>query len=275
MRVLVVGSGGREHALAWKLAQSPKITALFIAPGNGGTGKVATNLACDVTDNDAVVALSKAHRIDFVVVGADAQVVQGLGDAIRAAGIECFCPSKAAGQLEGSKSFTKQLCDEMGIPTAAYRTFDSVDPALDYLRGRKLPIVIKADGLALGKGVTIAATVEEAEAAVRDCFDGAFGASGASLVIEDFMEGEEASFFVLCDGENILPLATAQDHKRAFDGDMGPNTGGMGAYSPANVMTPDLIERTIREIIMPTVVGMKAREMPYQGVFFAGLMLTT
>jgi phosphoribosylamine--glycine ligase len=274
MRVLVVGGGGREHALAWKLSQSPRLSALFVAPGNGGTEKVATNLACDITDNAAVVFLAREHKIDFVVVGPDAQVVQGLGDAVRTAGIDCFCPSQAAGQLEGSKSFTKALCDEMGIPTAAYRKFDDLHPALEYLRGHVLPLVIKADGLALGKGVTVAATMEEAIHAVTDCFGGAFGASGASVVIEDFLEGEEASFFVLCDGENILPLATAQDHKRAFDGDMGPNTGGMGAYSPAPVMTPELTARTIREIIEPTVLGLKRRGTPYQGVLYAGLMLT-
>jgi len=275
MRVLVIGSGGREHALAWKLAQSPKLSALFVAPGNGGTSKVATNLPCDVTSNEAVVALAKAQQIDFVVVGPDAQVVQGLGDAVRAAGIDCFCPSAAAGQLEGSKSFTKALCDEMGIPTAAYRKFDAAAPALDYLRDHKLPVVVKADGLALGKGVTVAMSLSEAEDAVRDCFSGAFGGAGAAVVIEEFLEGEEASFFVLCDGDAVLHLATAQDHKRAFDGDMGPNTGGMGAYSPAAVMTPDLIDRTMREIIEPTVRGMKARGTPYQGVFFAGLMLTS
>jgi phosphoribosylamine--glycine ligase len=274
MRVLVIGSGGREHALAWKLRQSPRLTALFVAPGNGGTEAIATNLACEVTDNDAVVALAEAHDIDFVVVGPDAQVVQGLGDAVRAAGIDCFCPSRAAGQLEGSKAFTKSLCDEMGIPTAAYRKFEAAAPALDYVRAHGAPIVIKADGLALGKGVTVAMTLAEAEAAIRDCFAGSFGVAGASVVIEDFLEGEEASFFVLCDGEAILPLATAQDHKRAFDGDMGPNTGGMGAYSPAPVMTQALIAQTLREIIAPTVRGMQARGTPYQGVLYAGLMLT-
>lgn len=275
MRVLVVGGGGREHALAWKLKQSPMVDALFVTPGNGGTEKVATNLPCDITDNAAVVALAKANNIDFVVVGPDAQVVQGLGDAVRAAGIDCFCPSQAAGQLEGSKSFTKALCDEMGIPTAAYRKFDDLHPALEYLRHHALPIVIKADGLALGKGVTVATTMEDAIHAVTDCFGGAFGASGASVVIEEFLDGEEASFFVLCDGENILPLATAQDHKRAFDGDMGPNTGGMGAYSPAPVMTPGITDRTLTDIIEPTVRGMKARGTPYQGVLYAGLMLTS
>jgi phosphoribosylamine--glycine ligase len=274
MRVLVIGSGGREHALAWKLAQSPRCAALFVAPGNGGTETLATNLSCDITDNAAVVALARAHAIDFVVVGPDAQVVQGLGDAVREAGIACFCPSRAAGQLEGSKSFTKALCDEMGIPTAAYRRFDAAAPALAYLATHALPVVVKADGLALGKGVTVATTRTEAEAAVRDCFAGAFGAAGAAVVIEDFLAGEEASFFVLCDGETILPLATAQDHKRAFDGDMGPNTGGMGAYSPAPVMTPELVQRTLSEIVAPTVRGMAARGTPYQGVLYAGLMLT-
>jgi len=274
MQVLVIGSGGREHALAWKLKQSPRCTALFVAPGNGGTAAIATNLDCDIADNDAVVARARAENIDFVVVGPDAQVVQGLGDAMRAAGIACFCPSRAAGQLEGSKSFTKALCDEMGIPTAAYRRFDAPAPALAYLATHALPVVVKADGLALGKGVTVATSRAEAEAAVRDCFAGAFGAAGAAVVIEEFLAGEEASFFVLCDGETILPLATAQDHKRAFDGDMGPNTGGMGAYSPAPVMTPALVRRTLSEIIAPTVRGMAARGTPYQGVLYAGLMLT-
>ncbi len=274
MRVLVVGGGGREHALAWKLSQSQRLDALFVSPGNGGTEKVATNLACDITDNAAVVALAREHKIDFVVVGPDAQVVQGLGDAVRSAGIDCFCPSRAAGQLEGSKSFTKILCDEMGIPTAGYRKFDAAHPAIEYVRGHKLPVVIKADGLALGKGVTVATTLEEAVHAVTDCFGGTFGAAGASVVVEEFLEGEEASFFVLCDGENILPLATAQDHKRAFDGDMGPNTGGMGAYSPAPVMTPGLTARTVADIIEPTVRGLARRGTPYQGVLYAGLMLT-
>ena len=274
MRVLLIGSGGREHALAWKLAQSPLLDALYVAPGNGGTSELAENVALDPADHAAVVGWAKANSIDFVVIGPDAPVVAGLGDDVRAAGIACFGPSKAAGQLEGSKGFTKALCDEMGIPTAAYRRFEAETPALDYVRRQGAPIVIKADGLALGKGVTVAMTLPDAEAAIRDCFAGAFGESGASVVIEDFLEGEEASFFVLCDGERTLPLATAQDHKRAFDGDMGPNTGGMGAYSPAPVMTDELIARTMREIIEPTVRGLKARGTPYQGVLYAGLMLT-
>ncbi|MET3926476.1 phosphoribosylamine--glycine ligase [Devosia sp. 2618] len=274
MRVLVIGSGGREHALAWKIAQSPLLTKLFIAPGNGGTGAVAENVVIDITDHKAVVDFCKLMAIDFVVVGPDAQVVAGLGDDVRAAGITCFCPSKAAGQLEGSKGFTKALCDEMDIPTAAYGRFDNEAAALAYLYMQGAPIVIKADGLAAGKGVTVAMTVEEAEAAIVDCFAGAFGESGAEVVIEEFMEGEEVSLFVLCDGTDILPLTTAQDHKRAFDGDTGPNTGGMGAYSPAPVMSRAVYEDTLERVIWPTVRGLAARGTPYQGVLYAGLMLT-
>ncbi|UJW85225.1 phosphoribosylamine--glycine ligase [Devosia sp. SL43] len=274
MRVLVIGSGGREHALAWKIAQSPLLTKLFIAPGNGGTHAVAENLPVDITDHAAVVALCQQHEIDFVVVGPDAQVVAGLGDDVRAAGFTCFCPSKAAGQLEGSKGFTKALCDEMDIPTAAYGRFDTEAAALAYLYTQGAPIVIKADGLAAGKGVTVAMSVEEAEEAIIDCFAGAFGASGAEVVIEEFMEGEEVSLFVLCDGKDILPLTTAQDHKRAFDGDIGPNTGGMGAYSPAPVMTREIYEDVLERVIWPTVRGLAARGTPYQGVLYAGLMLT-
>ncbi|MEO6395021.1 MAG: phosphoribosylamine--glycine ligase [Devosia sp.] len=275
MRVLLIGAGGREHALAWKLNQSPKLEKLFVAPGNGGTAKIAENVALDPADHAAVVAFCKAKAIGFVVIGPDAPVVAGLGDDVRAAGIACFGPSKAAGQLEGSKAFTKALCDEMGIPTAAYRRFTSEIQALDYVRTKGAPIVVKADGLALGKGVTVAMSLTEAEAAIHDCFAGALGSGGTEVVIEDFLSGEEVSFFVLCDGESILPLASAQDHKRAFDGDTGPNTGGMGAYSPAPMMTPELIARALREIIEPTVRGMKARGTPYQGVLYAGLMLTT
>lgn len=274
MRVLVIGSGGREHALAWKIAQSPLLTKLFVAPGNAGTASLAENVVVDITDHAAVINFCKLMAIDFVVVGPDAQVVAGLGDDVRAAGIACFCPSKAAGQLEGSKSFTKALCDEMNIPTAAYARFDNEAAALAYLYTQGAPIVIKADGLAAGKGVTVAMSVEEAEEAIIDCFAGAFGASGASVVIEEFMDGEEVSLFVLCDGTHILPLTTAQDHKRAFDGDMGPNTGGMGAYSPALAMTQDIYEETLERVIWPTVKGLAARGTPYQGVLYAGLMLT-
>ncbi|ODT47573.1 phosphoribosylamine--glycine ligase [Devosia sp. 63-57] len=274
MRVMVIGSGGREHALAWKIAQSPLVTALFVAPGNGGTEAIATNVAVDITDHAAVIAAARAHEIDFVVVGPDAQVVAGLGDDVRAAGFTCFCPSKAAGQLEGSKSFTKALCDQFNIPTAAYGRFEDEASALAYLYVHGAPIVIKADGLAAGKGVTVAMSVEEAEEAIIDCFSGAFGASGAAVVIEEFMEGEEVSLFVLTDGTAVLPLTTAQDHKRAFDGDTGPNTGGMGAYSPAPVMSEEVYRRSMDEIVLPTVRGMAQRGTPYAGVLYAGLMLT-
>jgi len=274
MRVMVIGSGGREHALAWKIAQSPALTALFVAPGNGGTAGIATNLALDITDHAALIAAARAHDIDFVVVGPDAQVVAGLGDDMRAAGFACFCPSRAAGQLEGSKSFTKALCDEFAIPTAGYGRFEDEAAALAYLHARGAPIVVKADGLAAGKGVTVAMSLDEAEAAIIDCFSGAFGQSGAAVVIEDFMDGEEVSLFVLSDGEAIVPLTTAQDHKRAFDGDKGPNTGGMGAYSPAPVMSEALYRQAMDEIIIPTIRGMKQRGTPYAGVLYAGLMLT-
>jgi phosphoribosylamine--glycine ligase len=274
MRVMVIGSGGREHALAWKIAQSLELTALFVAPGNGGTAGIATNLALDITDHAALIAAARTHDIDFVVVGPDAQVVAGLGDDMRAAGFACFCPSRAAGQLEGSKSFTKALCDEFAIPTAGYGRFEDEAAALAYLHARGAPIVVKADGLAAGKGVTVAMSLDEAEAAIIDCFSGAFGQSGAAVVIEDFMDGEEVSLFVLSDGEAIVPLTTAQDHKRAFDGDKGPNTGGMGAYSPAPVMSEALYRQAMDEIIIPTIRGMKQRGTPYAGVLYAGLMLT-
>jgi phosphoribosylamine--glycine ligase len=274
MRVLLIGSGGREHALAWKLAQSPQTEKLFIAPGNAGTALVGENVKLDITDHRAIIDFARLMAVDFVVVGPDAQVVAGLGDDVRAAGIACFAPSKAAAQLEGSKSFTKALCDEMNIPTARYARFDNEAAALAHVRAEGAPIVVKADGLALGKGVTVAMTLEAAEAAVRDCFDGAFGAAGAEVVIEEFLTGEEISVFVLCDGYNALPLASAQDHKRAFDGDKGPNTGGMGAYSPAPAMTPELMARTMAEIIEPTIRGMAERGTPYEGVLYAGLMLT-
>jgi phosphoribosylamine--glycine ligase len=274
MRVLVIGSGGREHALAWAIARSARLERLFVAPGNGGTETIATNVPLDITDHAAVVAFAHSEHIDFVVIGPDAPAVAGIGDDLRAAGLLVFGPSKAAAQLEGSKAFTKALCDEMGIPTAAYRRFDDAEAASTYVAARGAPIVVKADGLAAGKGVLVAENVESAQAFIRECFSGAFGASGATVVVEDFLEGEEASVFALCDGENIVMLASAQDHKRAFDGDTGPNTGGMGAYSPAPVMTPEMMARTRREIIEPTVRGMAARGTPFTGVLYAGLMLT-
>jgi phosphoribosylamine--glycine ligase len=274
MRVLVIGSGGREHALAWALNKSPMLTRLFVAPGNAGTAEVAENVALDITDHEAVLGLIRRENIDFVVVGPDAAVVAGLGDDVRAAGVRCFAPSKAAAQLEGSKSFTKTICDEAHIPTAAYGSFDSAESALAYLQTRSAPIVVKADGLAAGKGVTVAMTLAEAEAAVRDCFAGAFGAAGARVVIEEFLEGEEASLFVLADGESYVLLPSAQDHKRAHDGDLGPNTGGMGAYSPAPVMTEALTAEVERQIIRPTLDAMRNRGMAFTGVLFLGLMVT-
>ncbi len=274
MRVLVIGSGGREHALAWAIARSPQLEQLYVAPGNGGTATIATNVDLDITDHTAVIAFAREARIDLVVIGPDAPAVAGLGDDVRAAGLLCFGPSKAAAQLEGSKAFTKTICDEAGVPTAAWASFDDEEEALAYLRGRSAPIVVKADGLAAGKGVRVAESMTEAEDAVQDCFSGAFGDSGSTVVIEEFLAGEEASVFALCDGNNIVMLPSVQDHKRIWDGDRGPNTGGMGAYSPAPVMTPEMTERTRREIIEPTIRRMAERGTPFTGVLFAGLMIT-
>ena len=274
MRVLLIGSGGREHALAWKMTQSERLEKLFVAPGNGGTQAIAENLTLDVTDHAAVVDFALRERIDLIVVGPEVPLVAGISDDLRAAGIAVFGPSKVAAQLEGSKAFTKALCDEMGIPTAAYAKFDALEPAVAHLEQQGAPIVIKADGLAAGKGVTVAETLEQAREAVRDCFSGAFGAAGAEVVIEECLIGEEASLFAICDGEHTILLPAAQDHKRAFDGDKGPNTGGMGAYAPAPVMTDALVERAYREIIAPAIKGMAARGTPFSGVLFTGLMIT-
>eukprot|EP00873_Tetraselmis_striata_P032562 jgi/Tetstr1/452826/TSEL_039862.t1 len=274
MRVLLIGSGGREHALAWKMTQSERLEKLFVAPGNGGTQTIAENITLDVTDHAAVVDFSLRERIDLVVVGPEVPLVAGISDDLRAAGVAVFGPSKVAAQLEGSKAFTKALCDEMGIPTAAYGKFDALEPALAYLDQHGAPIVIKADGLAAGKGVTVAETLEQAREAVRDCFSGAFGAAGAEVVIEECLVGEEASLFAICDGEHTILLPAAQDHKRAFDEDRGPNTGGMGAYAPAPVMTDAMIERAYREIVAPAIKGMAARGTPFSGVLFTGLMMT-
>ena len=275
MNVLLIGSGGREHALAWALIASPLLTKLICAPGNPGIAEMAECMPLDAANHAAVVAFSRTHAIDFVVIGPEAPLVAGLGDALGAAGIKYFGPTKAAAQLEGSKGYTKDLCREAGIPTGAYGRFTTQASAKSYLAGRSLPIVVKADGLAAGKGVVIATTHAEAAAAVDACFSGAFGAAGAEVVIEDFLDGEEASFFALCDGTTALPMAAAQDHKRAGDGDTGPNTGGMGAYSPAPVMTPEMIDRTMAEIIQPTVAAMAQRGTPFKGVLFAGLMITS
>ena len=274
MRVLLIGSGGREHALAWALAASPVLTKLYAAPGNPGIGDHAECVSLDTADNAATVAFCRAERIDLVVVGPEAPLVAGLVDDLTAAGIRAFGPSRAAAALEGSKGFTKDLCREAGIPTAAYARFTDPDAALAYVAEERLPLVVKADGLAAGKGVVIAATRAEAERAVTGMFAGAFGDAGASIVVEEFLEGEEASFFALSDGTHVIPFGTAQDHKRAFDGDTGPNTGGMGAYSPAPVMTDALVARSMREIVEPTVAALARRGIPYRGVLYAGLMLT-
>lgn len=272
--ILVLGSGGREHALAWKIVQSPLLGTLYCAPGNGGMAALAENVALDMADHDAVIEFCRDKAIDLVVIGPEAPLVAGLADDLSAANIAAFGPGKIAAQLEGSKGYTKDLCAEADIPTAAYGRFDNACDALAYLDTQKAPIVVKADGLAAGKGVIIAEDMQTARDAVEDIFDGAFGEAGAELVVEEFMTGEEASFFVLCDGENALPMATAQDHKRVGDGDTGPNTGGMGAYSPASIMTPALIDQTMETIIKPTLAAMSRRGAPYRGVLYAGLMLT-
>ena len=274
MKVLLIGSGGREHALAWKIAQSPLLTKLYAAPGNPGIAEEAELVTLDTDDHAAVVAFCKDKVIDFVVVGPEAPLVAGIADRLREAGIAVFGPSAAAAQLEGSKGFTKDVCARFNIPTGAYQRFNNAPKAKAYVREQGAPIVIKADGLAAGKGVTVAMTLDEALSAIDDCFEGAFGAAGAEVVVEAFLDGEEASFFCLSDGKSLLPLATAQDHKRVGDGDTGPNTGGMGAYSPAPVMTPEMVERTMKEIIEPTMRGMAEMGHPFQGVFFAGLMVT-
>jgi phosphoribosylamine---glycine ligase len=274
MKILVLGSGGREHALCWKIAASPLVTKLWCMPGNAGIARDAECVPGDVEDSPAIVAFCKANAVDFVVIGPDAAVAAGVVDALNAAGFKAFGPTKAAGRLESSKSFTKQLCRDNNIPTAAYGHFKDAASAKAYIAKQGAPIVVKADGLAAGKGVVVAQSIDEAIAAVDMMFGGGFGASGAEVVIEEFMQGEEASFFVLCDGEHALPLATAQDYKRAFDGDKGPNTGGMGAYSPAPVLTDALCKRVMDEMIYPTLRAMKAMGAPYKGVLYAGIMLT-
>jgi phosphoribosylamine--glycine ligase len=274
MNILLIGSGGREHALAWAIAGSALCDRLFIAPGNPGTASCGINVNVDVADHGAVVSFCRINGIALVVVGPEAPLVAGLVDDLAAAGIRAFGPTRAAAQVEGSKGFTKDLCAEFGTPTAAYRRFAEAEAAKAYIRAQGAPVVVKADGLAAGKGVVVAATVEEAEAAVEMMIGGGLGGAGAEVVIEEFLAGEEASFFAFCDGTHAIPFGTAQDHKRAFDRDQGPNTGGMGAYSPAPVLSPDLQARVMREIIEPTLSGLKARGMPYTGVLYAGLMIT-
>ena len=272
MNILLIGSGGREHALAWAISNSPQCDRLFVAPGNPGIGQIARNLDLKVTDHAAVIAFCRAENIGLVVVGPEAPLVAGLADDLATAGIKCFGPTKFPAQLEGSKGFTKDICAKYNIPTAAYGRFRDKAAALAYLDAHGAPIVIKADGLAAGKGVTVAMDMNTARAAVEDIFAAKFGS--AECVIEEFLEGEEASFFVLTDGRNALPLATAQDHKRVGDGDSGPNTGGMGAYSPAPCMTPALCTEALETIVKPTIRALRDMEHPYVGVLFAGLILT-
>ena len=275
MNILVIGSGAREHALCWAIATSPLTDQLYCAPGNAGIAQVATCLATSVDDTPGLLAACRDHAIDFVVVGPEGPLVAGLADALEKAGIKVFGPNAAAAILEGSKGFMKDLCAQYGIPTAAYGRFTDAIAAKEFIARTGAPVVVKADGLAAGKGVIIAETVSDAHAAVDDILGGQFGAAGAELVIEEFMSGEEASLFALCDGTNVLPLAGAQDHKRVGDGDVGPNTGGMGAYSPAPVLDAAMATCVMDEIIRPTVAAMTAEGRPYRGVLYAGLMMTT
>ncbi len=277
MKVLIIGSGGREHALAWKAAKSKNVSRVYVAPGNAGTAREANmeNVALDVMDFEGLASFAKQEHISLTIVGPEAPLVEGIVDYFQQRGLSCFGPSKGAAQLEGSKAFTKDFLARHKIPTADYRNFTEVEPALAYIREKGAPIVVKADGLAAGKGVIVAETVEQAEAAVRDMLSGnAFGEAGCRVVIEEFLEGEEASFIVLVDGENVLPMATSQDHKRVGDGDTGPNTGGMGAYSPAPVVTPVIHQRIMDQVIMPTVQGMAKEGHRYVGFLYAGLMIT-
>ncbi len=273
MNILLIGTGGREHALAWKIAQSPLLETLFIATGNGGTTELGVHADLDTTDHQAVVSFCNLKSVELVVVGPEAPLVDGLSDSLNQAEINVFGPSKNAAQLEGSKQFTKAVCDRMNIPTAVYGHFTNAADARAYVQQQGAPIVIKADGLAAGKGVTVAMYLDDALAAIDDCFEGAFGDAGAEVVVEQFLTGEEASMFFLCDGTTALPFGTAQDHKRVGDGDTGPNTGGMGAYSPAPVLDEAMQQRVINEIVNPTMIGMTRAGMPFQGVLYAGLMI--
>jgi phosphoribosylamine--glycine ligase len=276
MNILVIGSGGREHALAWKAAQSPLADKVYVAPGNAGTALEAKveNIAIGVEDIEALIKFAKDHAISLTIVGPEVPLVMGLVDAFSAAGLACFGPTQGAAQLEGSKAFTKDFLARHKIPTADYQTFTELAPALTYLRSKGAPIVIKADGLAAGKGVIVAMQLAEAESAIRDMLSGnAFGDAGHRVVIEEYLVGEEASFIVMVDGKHVLPMATSQDHKRVGDGDTGPNTGGMGAYSPALVVTPEIHQRIMDEVILPTVRGMADEGLPYTGFLYAGLMI--
>jgi phosphoribosylamine--glycine ligase len=274
MHILLLGSGGREHALAWKIASSPLVTKLWCAPGNAGIAREAECVALDISDHAAVIDFCKRNAVELVVVGPETPLAAGIVDDLTTAGIKAFGPSKLGARLEGSKGFTKALCTEFNIPTGAYRRFTNAADALAYVRAQGAPIVVKADGLAAGKGVVVANTLREAEDAIAMMFDGAFGAAGTEVVIEEFLSGREISFFALSDGETAIPLASAQDHKRVFDHDEGPNTGGMGAYSPTPFVTPEIHAEIMAKIILPTVKGMKARRTPFRGILYAGVMLT-
>ena len=273
MNILILGGGGREHALAWAVKQNPKCDRLIVAPGNAGIAMLAECADLDILDGAAVVGFAEASAVDFVIVGPEAPLAAGVADALRAAGVPVFGPSGAAARLEASKAFTKEICDACGAPTAGYARFTDHAAAEAYLRKEGAPIVIKADGLAAGKGVIVAMTLEEALEGLAEIFGGAFGEAGAEVVIEEFMEGEEASLFVLCDGKDVLAIGTAQDHKRVGDGDTGPNTGGMGAYSPAPVLSDAVLAQAMDEIVKPTVAEMARRGTPFQGVLYAGLMI--
>ncbi|EEY97979.1 phosphoribosylamine--glycine ligase [Vibrio sp. RC586] len=276
MQVLIIGSGGREHALAWKVAQNPQVDTIYVAPGNAGTAleHKVQNVSIGITDIPALVAFAQDKAIELTIVGPEAPLVIGVVDAFRAAGLPIFGPTQGAAQLEGSKAFTKDFLARHNIPTAAYANFTEIEPALAYVREKGAPIVVKADGLAAGKGVIVAMTLQEAEDAIQDMLAGnAFGSAGSRVVVEEFLDGEEASFIVMVDGENVLPMATSQDHKRVGDADTGPNTGGMGAYSPAPVVTQDVHDRVMREVIYPTVRGMAAEGNTYTGFLYAGLMI--
>ena len=273
MNILILGGGGREHSLAWAIKQNPKCDRLIVAPGNAGIAQLAECADFDVMSGTAVLEFVQEQAIDFVVIGPEAPLAAGVADQLRDAGILVFGPSKAAAELEASKAFTKAICDAASAPTAAYGHFTDAEAAKAYVQTQGAPIVVKADGLAAGNGVIIAETMDQAVAAIDDMFDGSFGEAGAEVVIEEFMTGEEASYFILCDGENVLPIGTAQDHKRVGDGDTGANTGGMGAYSPAPVLTDAIAQKAIDEIIRPTMAEMVRRGKPYQGILYAGLMI--
>lgn len=273
MNILILGGGGREHSLAWAVKQNPKCDRLIVAPGNAGIAQIAECAALDIEDGDAVANFCAENAIEFVIIGPEAPLAAGVADVLRNNGLVVFGCSQAAAQLESSKSFTKAICDACNAPTAAYGHFTDADQAHAYVDQQGAPIVIKADGLAAGKGVVVAMDLDTAHNAIDDMLGGQFGSAGAEVVIEEFMDGEEASFFILCDGETVLPVGTAQDHKRAFDGDKGPNTGGMGAYSPAPVLTDEIAEIALNEIVKPTVAEMAKRGTPFQGILYAGLMI--